>query len=86
MHKINPLVTVLHLIFKCITVGGMGRVLCSCPRAGEHSMQIICFIHIVSREFLRNKCDSPSRQDGKKPLGTFALGGEGQRPQYQTGF
>ena len=49
-------------------------------------MPIRCFIHIVSMEFLRNKCDSPSRQDGKKPLGTFALGEEGQRPQYQTGI
>lgn len=86
MHKINPLVTVLSLIFMSVSQWEGWDVSCALVPEQEHSMQIRNFIHIVSREFLRNKCDSPLRQDGRKPLATFALGGEGQSPQHQTGI
>lgn len=39
----------------------MEHALWSCPGAAECTVQIRCFNHIVSREFLRNKGDSPLR-------------------------
>ena len=41
----------------------MGQALCSCPSAGEHGVQIRYFSHVVSRESLRNKRDTPFRKE-----------------------
>lgn len=48
--------------------GQQWKVSCSCPSESEHSARSGCFMHLISREFLRNKGDASLGWDAKKPL------------------
>lgn len=58
---------------------------CSLVPAQVNNMPITCFVHIVSRNFLRNKSDFPLKQDDKKPLGTLCTGLRGSEASPSKG-